>query len=321
MKSPIHFYCRSFDSAKNLEIAPQSVIFHGSAVDERGDLAVQLGATHQMVSVGYDVQEMLLSLDGISVGADVCELEVKRFVDGRPIVLEATTLGFAEFFCLTRSLLTLGVQSLQIIYAEPQKYNKPSANSDTYELSDMISGYHPIPHAIIDLSSEEVETGVFFLGYEEQRMAQALEEYQMLANKTVKLVFGVPAFRAGWELNAIVPHLQILSEQNNFEVAYCCANDPASAFESLEATRASLSHGAKMFIAPIGPKPCGVASALFASVYPDDSGILFDHPKKKSKRSSGVHVWHQYSVRFNSAASMSVTGSVPEEAPTASPAG
>jgi hypothetical protein len=54
-----------------------------------------------------------------------------------------------------------------------------------------------------------------------------------------------------------------------------------------------------MFIAPIGTKPCGVATAVFASLYPAESGILYDHPKKKTKRSFGVHVWHKYIVNVS----------------------
>jgi hypothetical protein len=144
-----------------------------------------------------------------------------------------------------------------------------------------------------------VEAGVFFLGYEPDRMARALTEYQMIATKSVKVVFGVPAFRAGWELNAIVPHLHMLSEQRDFDVAYCSANDPGSAFECLERTRNSLTAGAKMFIAPIGTKPCGIATAVFASLFPSETGIIFDHPRKKLKRSSGLNVWHRYVVRID----------------------
>ena len=321
MKSPIHFYCRAYDSVANLELPAQCIIFHGNAVDERGSSAIELVGSHAMVQVSYDPQRMVLSLNAHEVSADLCEQEVKRYLDGRPVVLEATTLGFAELFCLVRSLRVLGIESFQILYAEPSSYFKPSGATDAYELSDMISGYHPIPHAIIDLSSQEVESGVFFLGYEEQRMAQALEEYQMIADKNVKVVFGVPAFRAGWELNAIVPHLQLLLEQSNLEVGYCCASDPASAFQSLQSTRESLSVGTKMFIAPIGPKPCGVASALFAAMYPEQTGILFDHPKKKSKRSSGVHTWHQYSVRFLDGKQDFLTLPAPEEEPSVDPAG
>lgn len=298
MKSRAHFYCSSHADIAQLGIAQGSVVFHGDVVDERGELTLNIGESgHQKVPVSYDIGTMTITIGEVVIGADVCEQALAPYLDGRNIVLEATTLGFAELFCVTRALIASNIHTLQVIYAEPSKYNKPDGGGESYALSEIINGYAPIPHSVVDLSSDEVEAGVFFLGYEQQRMARALEEYQMISSKSVKVVFGVPAFRAGWELNAIVPHLQILFEQNGFELAYCSANDPGSAFECLERTLDSLSKGSRMFIAPIGTKPCGIATAVFASLYPAETGILYDHPKKKFKRSSGVNIWHKYIVR------------------------
>lgn len=299
MSAGAHFYCSTHADVAQLGLSEGSVVFHGGVVDERGQLTLDLGPTHHKVPVSYNVQDMTISLADQTVDADLCEKAISPYLDDRNIVLEATTLGFAELFCLTRALIASGKHTFEITYAEPERYNKPSGRGESYALSEIITGYAPIPHSVVDLSSEEVEAGVFFLGYEQERMARALEEYQMISNKLVKVVFGVPAFHAGWELNSIVPHLQMLSEQNGFEIAYCSANDPGSAYECLERTLKSLSNGARMFIAPIGTKPCGVATAVFASLYPNESGILFDHPKKKDKRSFGVHIWHKYLVRVN----------------------
>lgn len=297
MTAGAHFYCSTHDDVTQLGLPDGSVIFHGDVVDDRGQLSLDLGPTHHKVSVFYNVQEMTITVAGETIGSDICEQVLAPYLDGREIVLEATTLGFAELFCLIRALTSSGKHTFQIIYAEPDGYTKPG-RSETFDLSETINGYAPIPHAVVDLSSEDVEAGVFFLGYEQERMARALEEYQMISTKLVKVVFGVPAFRAGWELNAIVPHLQTLSEQSGFEIAYCSANDPGSSFECLERTLRSLSKGARMFIAPIGTKPCGIATAVFACLHPAETGILFDHPKKKSKRSFGAHVWHKYLVRI-----------------------
>ena len=120
----------------------------------------------------------------------------------------------------------------------------------------------------------------------------------MIATKDVKLVFGVPAYHPGWELDAIIPHLPAL-EQHKLVLDYCSANDPEAAFECLERTRIALGTDRRMFVAPIGPKPCGIASAIFASIYPDQVGLLFDHPRRKKKRSTGVDLWHCFTVTVN----------------------
>ncbi|WP_147407145.1 hypothetical protein [Neopusillimonas maritima] len=221
--------------------------------------------------------------------------ELLHDFDGDKVVLEATTLGFAELFCATRALLASGAKSVNILYVEPALYQRASPGGDQFILSEPTRGYTPIPNAIVDLTSDEIEAGVFFLGFEPERLDRALEEHQMIASKDVKLVFGIPAYHPGWELDAIVPHLPALV-QHGLQLDYCSANDPESAFECLERTRVALSEDKRMFVAPIGPKPCGIASAIFASVYPEQVGLLFDHPRRKNKRSTGTNLWHLFTV-------------------------
>ncbi|HZG18626.1 MAG TPA: hypothetical protein VE092_01320 [Herbaspirillum sp.] len=299
MNPAAHFYSTSNLEPSELAIPINSLVFHGNPIDDRGRLAIQLNnaESHHRILVSYDVETMAVKIGEKSVSADSCEILIQEHLDDRPIVLEATTLGFAELFCIVRALIALGIKVFTTIYVEPANYTKP-VGGNSFALSELIADYRPIPHSIVDLASDEVSAGVFFLGYEPERMARALEEFQMISSKEIKVVFGVPAFRAGWELNAIVPHLSILSEQGSIDVAYCSANEPGSAFDCLEKTRLSLSAGDKMFIAPIGTKPCGIATAVFCSLYPSETGIIYDHPKRKSKRSSGVNLWHKYSVNI-----------------------
>ncbi|WP_141133407.1 hypothetical protein [Pseudomonas segetis] len=272
------------------------VFIHGSALDERGELAISFGdANAQRVLVQYDIETMALSVDNTTASADVGSDLFRHFTAGQLVVLEATTLGFAELFSTIRALIDIGLKRIEIIYVEPLEYTKPKG-ADQYALSDRIKGYLPIPNSIVDLTSDDLEAGVFFLGFESERLERALEEHQMITTKDIKVVFGIPAFQPGWELNSIVPHLTRLSEQGRIEMAYCAANDPEAAFECLETTRTSLGYGKSMFIAPIGTKPCGIASAVFASIYPEQVGLLFDHPTRKSKRSEGSSLWHRYSV-------------------------
>lgn len=300
MATSAHFFSSSYTCAHELPIMPSSTLFHGSALDERGDSAIDMAgvALAKKILFAYDVEKMTVTVGGETSSADKCADLLRDHVKGQEILLEATTLGFAELFCVVRALISLDIMRFQIIYVEPQNYNRP-AGGESFALSELISGYHPIPHSIVDLSSEEVEAGVFFLGYEPERMARALAEYQMISTKAVKVVFGVPAYQAGWELNAIVPHLPMLADQGSFEVAYCAANDPGSAYDCLEKTRQSLTPGNKMFVAPIGTKPCGIAAAIFASLFPFEVGLIYDHPREKKSRTSGVNVWHRYAIRID----------------------
>jgi hypothetical protein len=271
------------------------VLLHGEQLDDRGQLACGCAPETARILLGYGVEEMTLTVGTETKSSDLAS-ELLGGFDRDKVVLEATTLGFAELFCATNALLANGATSIDIIYVEPARYQRASPSGDQFELSEPTRGYAPIPNAIVDLTSDEVEAGVFFLGFEPERLERALEEHQMIASKEVKLVFGIPAYHPGWELDAIIPHLPAL-EQYKLQLDYCSANDPEAAFECLERTRAGLGADKRMFVAPIGPKPCGIASAIFASVYPDKVGLLFDHPRRKPKRSSGTDLWHRFTVK------------------------
>lgn len=244
--------------------------------------------------VAFGVDDMSLTVGAETRSSDMA-IDLLSGYDVRKVFLEATTLGFAELFCAANALLATGATTLNIIYVEPGEYTRVSKGAHQFALSEPTRGYVAIPNAIVDLSSEEVEAGVFFLGFEPERLDRALEEYQMIASKDVKLVFGIPAYHPGWELDAIVPHLPAL-EQHKLQLDFCSANDPEAAFECLERTRSALGADKRMFVAPIGTKPCGIASAIFATVYPEQVGLLFDHPRRKPNRSSGVDLWHRFTV-------------------------
>lgn len=290
----VKFFSVSGKSAADLHLPTDMVLLHGEELDERGESACQCAPVEARVRLGFGVDDMSLTVGKEKRPSDSA-VELISAYDWRTVVLEATTLGFAELFCAVNALLVRGATSINIIYVEPAEYTRDGKGAELFALSEPTRGYVAIPNAIVDLASEEVEAGVFFLGFEPERLDRALEEYQMIASKYVKVVFGIPAYHPGWELDAIVPHLMAL-EGHKLQPDYCSANDPEAAFECLERTRATLGTDKRMFVAPIGPKPCGIASAIFASVYPQQVGLLFDHPRRKKKRSTGVDLWHKFTV-------------------------
>ncbi len=290
----VKFFSTSGASAADLRLPDDMILLHGEELDERGESACGCAPKSARVTVSFGVDDMSLTVGSQTKSSDLA-VELLSGYDWRKVFLEATTLGFAELFCATNALLASGATTVNIIYVEPGEYTRVSKGADQFALSEPTRGYVAIPNAIVDLSSDEVEAGVFFLGFEPERLDRALEEYQMIASKDIKLVFGIPAYHPGWELDAIIPHLPAL-EQHKLQLDYCSANDPEASFECLERTRDALGANKRMFVAPIGPKPCGIASAIFASVYPEQVGVLFDHPRRKQKRSTGIDLWHRFTV-------------------------
>jgi hypothetical protein len=291
----ICFQTSTAPTAEALGISAGAVVFHGEPIDPRGRLAVEAwGENCTRVLTHYDVANMSISLGQSAADVDSIGQQLTSFEASR-VVLEATTLGFAELFALVSGLVEVRAANIDIVYVEPESYTRAFPGGELFALSETTLGYQPIPRSVVDLSSDDLEAGVFFLGFEPDRLDRALEEHQMIANKELKVVFGIPAYHPEWELDSIIPHLPRL-QQVSLEVEYCSANDPEAAFECLERTRASLGVGKRMFVAPIGTKPCGIASAVFASAYPAQVGLLFDHPRRKAKRTEGAVVWHRYKV-------------------------
>lgn len=297
MSTSVIFHNTLHASSEDLPIYENTVLFHGYSVDDREVSSVNIENKNieQRVSVFYDYDQMTLKVNNETVIADKANELFVKYIHNKNVVLEATTLGFTELFFAIKSLIDLKINHFLILYVEPDDYSRTTPGADSFELSDLNAGYKPIPKAVVDLAGSDVEAGVFFLGYEPDRLERAFEEYQMLSSKDIKVVFGVPAFKPGWELNSIVPHLNVIE---NCGISYCAANDPSSAYDSLEDTRQSLSAGNKMFVGPIGTKPCGIAAALFASIHDTQVGLLYDHRKKKAKRSKGVNGWHRYSIKI-----------------------
>lgn len=294
MKPPVIFFHNEYTDSNDILINEDSILLHGEIVDDRGSSAVNIKnpLISERVLINYNCEEMLITVGKDTLTADKAnELFIKYF--SKKIILEATTLGFPELFFAIKSLIDLKVNDFLIIYVEPEEYNRTDPSADSFALTELNSGYKPIPNAIIDLTGSEVEAGVFFLGYESDRLERAFEEYQMIASKDLKVVFGIPAFQPGWELNSIIPHLDIIG---NISISYCAANDPSSAFDVLEETRLSLTKNNKMFVAPIGTKPCGIAAAIYSCIYPSQVGLLYDHRKKKAKRSEGTSISHRYAI-------------------------
>lgn len=290
----VKFFSVSGRNAEDLHLPEDMALLHGETLDDRGESACGCAPMNSRFQVSFGVEDMSLTV-GTNKKSSDSAVELLSGFDWRKVVLEATTLGFAELFCAVNALLASGATSINIIYVEPAEYTREGMGAELFALSEPTRGYVAIPNAIVDLASEEVEAGVFFLGFEPERLDRALEEYQMIASKYVKVVFGIPAYHPGWELDAIIPHITAL-ESHKLQLDYCSANDPEAAFETLERTRDMLGTDKRMFVAPIGPKPCGIASAIFASVYPEQVGLLFDHPRRKKKRSSGVDLWHRFTV-------------------------
>lgn len=291
-----HFYTDTFQNFDPNYIGDKIHIFHGKCIDDRGIALNRIfndKNNHFFHLVEYlpDQMQTIVNNNILDVWSGISSsINVDDF-----FVIDSTTLGLAELYFIIKTLIISKVYNFKILYIEPDSYTKDDQN-DLYQLSHYPIGFRPIPGAVSDLHSSELEYGIFFVGFDPSRIEIALEEFQMIQNKKVKIIFGSPAFQSGWELESIVPHLNILNDNRNFELNYCSAIDPSSAYDLLAYYKRATEDGKKIFIAPLGPKPTTIATALFANIFNQDVSLLYDHPVNLENRTKGVRQFHIYSI-------------------------
>ena len=286
----------------HLNLEKWSLAIHGKVVDDRGKMAVEeVGSRAKRVyQLHYDPIDFEVDVNGRKIGVDEFEAFFFTMVNG-PIVLEATTLGFVEILLCCRTLQRVDGFKLDIIYAEPEMYrskrHRHLLHRRDFELSDEVTGYRGVPGSTFFLEGRASGRCVFLLGYEEARMRRAFEELQVIEPTRTSLVFGVPAFKAGWEMDSIANNIAVIREQNiSGGIYYCGAENPAAVVEVLSDIHGALRTNERLFVAPIGTKPHGIGVALFVSRHPN-VGVLYDHPRRASGRTRRLGNWHLYTIQ------------------------
>jgi hypothetical protein len=249
----------------------------------------------------YHADSFRFQLDGRHFEADELSVGVPNLASAG-FLLESTTLGFVEVFLTCRALVQAGARECHLTYVEPNEYKTPRGREVLYrrafELSSEVPGYRAIPGAAVILTDRRPQHGVFFLGFEERRLDVALEDFQTIKPSNCSVVFGVPAYKPGWEVHAFANNVRVLEAKRiSGGVHFCGAENPAGAYEILTEIKASLEKDARMVVAPIGTKPNGIGAALFAAIH-SDVGLLYDHPKKSPGRSEQISRWHLYHIRL-----------------------
>jgi hypothetical protein len=249
------------------------------------------------LTLTYDPETTSFSINNQKIVNDDL---VTLFADAaNGIVLEATTLGFVEMAHCCKSILAAGHKSVYILYVEPLRYFVPHATDKIllkrdFALTDEVHPFSGVPGWIRRLTSDRRQHITFFLGFEGQRLDQAIEQL-IVAPQNCSVVFGVPAFRPGWEMNAFANNIDRINESKlRGGVSFCGADNPAAVVQLLSELRKTPDD---LFAVPIGTKPHAIGVALFAATDPN-IGLIYDFPERKLDRSQSEAMWHIFEVQF-----------------------
>ena len=270
----------------------------GSSIDDRTQYSIQYVEkyTNSSIELIYDKEQLNLVVNGDSIECHNFPIYLKE-KNISSLILDSTSLDVPELALVIKAIASIPKLEVLILYVEPENYsgNSPIFEQETFTLSDSIIGFegHGIPTISLPVDSHSPRKFVFFLGFEGTRLLNAIETYDVSEDEA-KIVFGVPAFQSGWESKSIRSNMPTLKEYKfKGRISYCSASSPKSALAILREAGSSESCE-HIYVVPIGTKPNTVGALLYILEKPEGIRLLYDQPKKKVGRSSGVGRKHFY---------------------------
>lgn len=285
----------------SIEDVKNPLVIVGEQVDTRGRLAIEalidLGFTPDRLK--YDPIELEVEWSGEQHPVDDFA-EMIKARDVSELILEATTLSFAELFVATHAGWEAGVTRFIFLYVEPREYTRPSstkgADHRDFDLSSEVIGFKAIPGRSPFLDGVQPQRGVFLAGFEGGRLERAFESLNIIARST-EVVFGVPAYTPGWEMNSFSNIVPVIEDRHiDGGVFFCPADNPVAVIEFLRRQYGTKADDAVFFVAPLGTKPHGIGALLFA-LEQEDVGVIYDHPMPRKGRTAKSLTWHVFDAR------------------------
>ncbi|MFI8609703.1 hypothetical protein ACIGFL_15455 [Pseudomonas sp. NPDC077649] len=283
-----------YKSLQDLAENKWDIALHGKHSDDR-DKEIRSfleAACAEMYNFSYIPHDMLSFLNGAPVELHYLSDELKIFA-GRKIVIDATSFDVAELAILCTALNDSDLKNFDVIYAEPHEYSHDSNNGEkSFNLSESLLGFEEagIPGISRAIPSDEPKLFIFFMGYEGDRFRNALELSE-LSGKECSLVFGVPAFKFGWDKNSLLSSARAILENNLQDAFLFCGATNISGVNRLLQELRQKHQNELFFLVPLGPKPMSVGAIKFLCS-DKNTALLYDHPARSSNRSTGIASIH-----------------------------
>lgn len=283
-----------------------NLAFWGKELDMRGKSAIAAvndNAENGIKVVYQPTNCAMLVNDSKLVGVDDIEdfLKERGVSNDTRIVLECTSLGFAEILVLMQAFKNLNCNLIDALYVEPKHYTKQQTkifNRRNFNLSTSFEGFKAIPGQALAYSTGD--RAIVLCGYEAERLSRAFDETELQGNDC-QLIFGVPPYVVGWDMNSYTNHLSVIESNNiSTEFYYCGAANPLSVYRRMEQVYKGLDEDQKLFVLPFGTKPMALGACAFVVEHNDEHklSILFDHPQRKEGRSSDIGKWNLYRINY-----------------------
>lgn len=222
--------------------------------------------------------------------------EVWEVIPSDQVYLDITGLRHHIWIPLLKSALDAD-KKIHAIYVEPESYKASMTPTEghIYDLSERIQGIAPIPGFASFSRTPNEFLFIPILGFEGTRVSYLLEQVQPVYDKIIPIV-GVRGFKPEHPFNSYLGNRIALQETNAWQrIEFADANCPFSIFYLLEQIyeRNQIKH---VKIALVGTKPHALGAVLFTMQDTSCRELIYDHPIRSSKRTSGKGRLLEYEV-------------------------
>ncbi len=234
--------------------------------------------------IQYDHKNEVLAL---RAGDELAE--VIGSIPGTQIYIDITGLSHDIWAPLLRASIKTQ-KLLQVVYVEPRSYSfsKTPTEAEIFDLSAEIRDIFPLP-GFSSLSEPAGEDPIIFvplLGFEGHRLAYVLEQVQPPIKQTFPII-GVPGYRPEFPFHTYLGNRNILRKNDLYtRVRFAVANSASDVFCQLCELAAQYPQSL-LKVAPIGTKPHALGAVLFAIQFGTRVELIYDHPIRKPKRTTG----------------------------------
>lgn len=277
--------------------------FYGNEIDDRTKIAIDFAKERSSCNVLtiYHPTNYQTVFDGneIKESYDITDYLKERGVNEKSkVLLECTSLGVVEMLLVIQSLKDMNVTRFDSLYLEPKKYLRRYDNfaeRHHFHLTKNFEGFIGIPQHY--MAFEMGDKALVLCGFESERVGRVFEELD-LKGINCQLLFGMPPYTVGWDMNTYANHLSIIERYNiSTEFYYAGASNPMAVYEKLSKVYDGLSEDQKLFILPFGTKPMALGACVFKVLHDSAKlSVLYDHPDRNEKRSKEVEKWNLYRV-------------------------
>lgn len=304
-----------YQAVDQLTIEDESTVFiHGQQFDNRSIEIYKHYATFakSRYEIVYDENIFEFTVNSLCLGKPKTQ-RIKSINFGSHFIthlrfknfyLDATSLGFAELLLILFHIhQNFKNKTVKVIYAEPKEYRLKKEDSvflDEFDLTTEFNDFKKIPpfSVLIDSNSNSKAELVSFLGFENDRLGRIIENDEGATYEKYTPILALPAFVPGWENISLRRHHKELLYFDKIE--FSPANNPYETYRKLEHIHNN-STSETLVLAPIGTKPHAVGAIVYlinAKERQRKIGLIYDFPKKKEKRTDGIGLVHEYSLKI-----------------------